>query len=144
MLVFSVACSGNDDDITYDYDGNLYFSVIFDTALVHDDYRGFRLYLQSEETFPCFNYEIITTEKYSDGNMEVHILEVALDGPCATALGPAQKRISVRTGSDEFDLMFFNARESDRYHVIFVGDSAVVVAVDTSFTRYYPPITFPF
>ncbi|MFQ6604358.1 MAG: hypothetical protein ACE5D8_02280 [Fidelibacterota bacterium] len=143
LSVSFLSCSVNEDEMAYDYDGNIYFTVSFDSATAYDDYQGFRLYMMSEETFSCFNYEIKFIDNYSDGDLALHILDVMLEGPCATALGPVRKKVPIQTGSEEFDLYFYNAGDRDRYHVILSGDSAVVTADDTSFTRFYPPAAFP-
>ena len=135
-ILFS-ACSDNEEEFDYMYDGDIYFTLKYDTTTTNDNYEGFRLYILTKEIFPCYNYYIVTGEEISSSEIKVHILEVDIDEICATALGPARVKIPLTFESDEYDLLFYNSSETDTYNISVYNDSIAVSIGDTSFTKYY-------
>jgi len=137
MLLVSIACSETEEGYDYRYDGRIYFTFRYDSLLsAEDDYVGFRLYLSTEEIFPCVQYSIVTEEEYGSDQIDVHILDIDEIDPCYTALGPAKRQISINFAGISYKLVFHNSTLTNTHQISILSDSVAVVVGDTSFTNY--------
>lgn len=131
--VFISTCTKEEDEYRYMYEGDIYFGFRHDSL---DDFAGFQLYLCTKELFNCFNYSIATDEEYSHDRIDIHILDVNLDGKCATAIGPARAIIPMSFDSESYELVFHNIHGSDSHRITILDDSIHVSEGDTNFTWY--------
>jgi len=146
LLIISIivsACSDNEEEFDYQYDGDVYFTLKFDTTTTNDSYEGFRLYILTKEIFPCYNYYIVTEEEINSSKIKIHILDVDIDEICATASGPAKVKIPLTFESDNYELLFYNSSEIDTYNISVYDDSIATSITDTSFTKYFYPSDMP-
>ncbi|NQU68682.1 MAG: hypothetical protein HQ510_12130 [Candidatus Marinimicrobia bacterium] len=132
-----ISCTEEDDEYNYQYDGEIYFTVRYDSILYDlDDYVGFNLYMVTEEQFPATLNYIEIEEEYHTDEIGIHILDIIECEVCFMMPGPAVRKIPISFESNSYKLVFYNAEYTDTYQLNVLEDSVIVTTSGTSFTIY--------
>ena len=141
ILCFLSRCNlfDNESDSAYleSLDGNLLFSITYDSSQIINSYSGFLLLLKTEKIYTNFNYPIVTKKVINSSQIFIAVkgiqknLEIVLP-----AEGPARASIPLHLNQGEFELIFQNKSIIDKYSVIFTELSIAVNPIEVNFTKY--------
>ncbi len=117
-------------------EGNINFSVTYDSTNIIPDHTGFVLLLKTEKIYSCANFGIKSALSFKNGKIALKLLGIDRDEICLTALGPATSRIPLNIISDNFEFDINYLAETDKYLSKISDLNVLVQTVNASFSSY--------
>lgn len=107
------------------------------------------LKIETEELYPCINYQIVTQKSVTSDELKIQILGTEIGDLCLTAIGPATTTFELDEGIRKI-VLFNNIMEGE--HLISISESSVTIdnsiSSFSSFTyssyHRYPENSFAF
>ena len=132
MLVF-ISC--NDEDVNYDdltSDLLLKVSETFPNSGASEPVLTFSV--ETEEQYPCVNYQIISHTSLNNGHLNIDILGTEIGDICLTAIGPATLTFELDESVDIITIS--NSGKVDEYLISIEESSVTTNPSNTTFSSF--------
>ena len=121
-------------------EGNILFTVFYDTTGIIQSYTGFIILMATEEIYGSSNFEIRSQNYYLQGSMRMKIKGIFKPSISTIALGRAKLRIALELLDGKHNLEISYRDQTDIYELEIEEQKVKVSEIETSFTIYEPLI----